>query len=195
MILYLSSHKKSIKYSIIRETILKEADKMKVKKILSNSRGLTLVELLASLTILGIIIIGSMQFFTQAYTYTNINQKKTAAVNVARNALMFIEKESFIATRDKFEKDPTEEISIFLCNNKYKMFWKNEDEKRVRTDCEPIEINNIDYKVVIKAEEAPNSSKINYLYYIPLKATVSWSFNGKDHSTEVEGDIKSEDIR
>ena len=172
--------------------ILKEADKMKVKKILSNSKGLTLVELLASLTILGIIIIGSMQFFTQAYTYTNMNQKKTAAVNVARNALMFIEKESFIATRDKFEKDPTEEISILLCNNKYKMFWKNEI---AGTDCKSININNIDYNVVIKAEETPDSSKKNYLYYIPLKATVSWSFNGKDHSTEVEGDIKSEDIR
>ncbi|MBU8879573.1 prepilin-type N-terminal cleavage/methylation domain-containing protein [Bacillus sp. FJAT-29790] len=165
---------------------------MNFRKILFNPKGFTLMEVLVSLTILGIILMGTMKFFSQAYTYTNINQKKTAAINVARNTLMYIEKDNFIAVRDRFEKDPEEEISLFICDEKYKKFWKNEIED---VGCEPITINNVKYEVYIRAEEKPEPGKKNYSFFVPLKATVTWTINGKDNSTVLDGVIKSEDLR
>lgn len=178
---------------------------MKFKKVLSSSKGLTLIEVLLSLTILGIILMGSMKFFSQAYSYTNMNQKKTAAVNVARNALMYIEKESFIMVRNAFEKafkeDRSEEISLFICKNpneekyEYEIFWKGES---VRTNCKPITVNNIEYTVVIEADKEelikPNYNEKSSYYY-PLKTKVTWTINGKENSTELKGGIQSEDIR
>lgn len=165
---------------------------MKYSKIFANSRGFTLIEILLSLTILGIVIIGTMQFFSQAYTYTNMNQKKTAAVNAARNAMMYMEKDNFIKVRDKFETDPDEEISIKICSEKYEKFWKNEP---IDSSCDDITINNVKYKVTIQAEEKPEEGSSTYLFYVPLKVTVNWVINRKEHSTELDGVIKSEDIR
>lgn len=70
---------------------MKAGEYMKFFKILSSSKGLTLIEVLVSLTILSIILLGIMNFFNQAYSYTNSNQKKTAAINVARNALTYMD--------------------------------------------------------------------------------------------------------
>lgn len=190
--------KPTIEYSIIGLVISKEGKIMNCQKKLVDSRGFTLIELLLSLTILGIVMIGSMKFFSQAYTYTNMNQKKTAAVNVARNALMYIEKENFIAIRDKFEKNSDEEISLYICKDpiedtyRYEKFWKDETPDE---SCEPITVNNVEYEVNIQNDDKPEASKPNYLYYVPIKATVTWSINRKEYSTELDGVIKSEDIR
>ncbi|MBP2240599.1 prepilin-type N-terminal cleavage/methylation domain-containing protein [Cytobacillus eiseniae] len=165
---------------------------MNYKKIFANSRGFTLIEILLSLTILGIIIIGSMQFFSQAYTYTNMNQKKTAAVNVARNALMYIEKENFIIVRDVFEKNPDEELTIKICEQKYKSFWKD---KPIDSSCEDITINNVKYNVSIRADKILDPHDSTYSFYVPLKVNVHWTINRKEHTTELDGAIKSEDIR
>lgn len=121
-----------------------------------------------------------------------MNQKKTAAVNVARNAMMYMEKDNFIKVRDKFETDPDEEISIKICNEKYEKFWKNEP---IDSSCDDITINNVKYKVTIQAEEKPEEGSSTYLFYVPLKVTVNWVINRKEHSTELDGVIKSEDIR
>ncbi|MFE8696894.1 prepilin-type N-terminal cleavage/methylation domain-containing protein [Cytobacillus sp. FJAT-53684] len=168
---------------------------MKFKKVLSSSKGLTLIEVLLSLTILGIILMGSMKFFSQAYSYTNMNQKKTAAINVARNALMYIEKDNFIVIRDTFENKTDEELSIYICKDKYSKFWKEDD---IDSSCNPIKINNVEYKVMIRADK-DELDKVNYneirSYYFPLTAYVTWTINGKENSTVLEGAIKSEDIR
>ncbi|MCC3647491.1 type II secretion system protein [Cytobacillus oceanisediminis] len=175
---------------------------MKRKKLLiTSSEGLTLVEVLLSLTILGIVLMGTMKFFSQAYTFTNMNEKKTAAVNVARNALMHIEKENFIEVRDKFQ-DESESLKIFICKNSegktiYKNFWNGESPE---SDCSPIQVNNIEYNVTINLPknevENTNPAKGEHSsFFVPLEATVTWEINGKEESTEIEGEIKSEDLR
>jgi prepilin-type N-terminal cleavage/methylation domain-containing protein len=170
---------------------------MKYKKLLSSSKGLTLVEVLVSLTILGIVLMGTMKFFSQAYTYTNMNEKKTAAVNVARNALMHIEKENFIEVREEFRNNKDDYLNLLICDNAYTIFWNGESPE---SDCSPIIVNNTEYYVSINllknGDETTNPAKGRHSsFFVPLEATVSWEINGKEESTDIEGEIKSEDLR
>ena len=148
---------------------------MKNFKLISSSKGLTLIEVLLSLTILSIILLGIMNFFNQAYSFTNLNQKKTAGINVARNALTYMEQasmeDSFLSIKNRIDK--------------------NSDTTETNTSCTPIKINNIDYHVNIKPTIDENYSN----FFIPLTVTVTWSVNNKEYSTSMEGAIKSEDLR
>ncbi|MCA1036411.1 prepilin-type N-terminal cleavage/methylation domain-containing protein [Bacillus infantis] len=171
---------------------------MKLKKIINSSNGLTLVEVLLSLTILSIILLGSMKFFTQAYSYTSGSQNKTAGINVARNALMYIENESFIEIRKKFTDDPAEEMKITICDESYRGAWKDGSslhsaEAAGVPSCipTPIVINNVEYDVTIALPEGhiPETDASS----IPLRATVEWV--GSETPVKIEGAIKSEDLR
>jgi len=170
---------------------LKAGKTMKFYKFIRNSKGLTLIEVLLSLTILSIILLGIMNFFTQAYSYTNLNQKKTAGINVARNALTYMEQgsgeDSFINIKNKLDNNPTISGELFICNNQYEVIWDHAE----HSACTPIQINNIDYYVAIKPIQNEKYSD----YYIPLKVNVSWNVNKKEFSTSIEGAIKSEDLR
>lgn len=171
---------------------MKEGEKVNYKKIFSNEKGFTLIEILLSVTILGIIMIGVMGFFTQAYSYTNMNQKKTAGINVARNALMHIERENFIFVRNKFENNSSEKPLLKICEDQYTILWSDIVED---SSCKPIRVNNVDYHVTIEATEKPEKDSQNYSFFVPLKTTVTWKINRKENSTVLEGVIKSEDIR
>lgn len=159
---------------------------MKKRTLLNNEVGLTLIEILVSLSILGMIIIGTMQFFSQALMYTKANEHKTVAINVARNALMYMENQNFIKMKDHFLTHP--ENSLFICNNKYNHFPANEN---APLHCKKIKINNVDYDVTINA----NIDKDYESYMIPITVHVKWKGRKNDEQTTVEGVIKSEDIR
>ncbi|PLR84988.1 prepilin-type cleavage/methylation domain-containing protein [Bacillus canaveralius] len=163
---------------------------MNFKKIVIDSKGFTLIEVLASLTILGIILIGSMQFFSQAYGYTTLNQKKTAAINVARNALMFIENENFIEIRKSFEDNRDETFTILICDDTYEKFTEAQSP---RPGCKPIMVNNIEYDVTVSHSDEQKSDYERR--FIPITVRVEWAAGGNAKETEIEGVIKSEDIR
>ncbi|MBG9546910.1 type II secretion system protein [Cytobacillus firmus] len=167
------------------------------KKLLTSSKGLTLVEVLVSLTILGIVLMGTMKFFSQAYTYANMNEKKTAAVNVARNALMHIEKENFIEVREEFRNDKDDYLNLLICDRAYKIFWNGETPE---PNCSPIIVNNIEYNVTInlpknEVENIDPAKGEHSSFFVPLIVNVTWEINGKEEFTKIEGEIKSEDLR
>lgn len=58
-----------------------------MKKIIQNNRGLTLVEILAALVILGIVLVTFMSFFTQSAKFTAFNNEKLTAVQVAEDVV------------------------------------------------------------------------------------------------------------
>lgn len=58
-------------------------------------QGLTLIEVLSSITILSIVIVGLLSLFPKAYFFTKANQSKTLAVNIARGALHYFEKQDY----------------------------------------------------------------------------------------------------
>ena len=82
---------------------MKEGEGVNLLKKRENSEnGLTLIEVLISISILGILLIVFMRFFLQAGTFTNLNEKRTVGINVARNALMFMEKQNFLKVKNDF---------------------------------------------------------------------------------------------
>ncbi|MGD6802449.1 type IV pilus modification PilV family protein [Rossellomorea aquimaris] len=168
---------------------------MKLSNIFRNNQGLTLIEVLVSVTLLSTVLLVFLNFFFQAGTYTNMNQKKTVAVNVARNALMHMESQSFLEVKRKFSEvnegtaSPDDHLlNLKLCDDTRYETFGNEESPPVT--CEDIPINGTSYKVTIKSKASQELD-----YYIPITAEVRWTANDKEFDTSVGGTVKSEDIR
>ncbi|SFA94717.1 prepilin-type N-terminal cleavage/methylation domain-containing protein [Cohnella sp. OV330] len=73
-----------------------------LRKRRSAEEGFSLIEVLAAITILSIVSLAMTAFFIQAMSYAKGNQNKTVAVNLARNALFFVEKQSFETMKGYF---------------------------------------------------------------------------------------------
>lgn len=81
----------------------------RLKKLISNEKGLTLIELIASITILSIVIITFLSFFTNAFRFNSINDDSLQTMNIVREQQALIkaidgEPWSYITT--EFTKDP-----------------------------------------------------------------------------------------
>ena len=176
---------------------------MKLIKILKNNRGLTLIELLVSITILGIVLLSFMNFFLQSSTYTNSNQKKTVGVNVARNVLMFMEKQDFLEIRNFFNEVNTGQhspeddfLALFICNDSYLTFSNSAAESEISQACpqkKNITVNGLEYEASISSEEVSSSEELKS--YIPITVKVRWTIDDHEYSTTLDGKVKSEDIR
>ncbi|MFI8685595.1 prepilin-type N-terminal cleavage/methylation domain-containing protein [Rossellomorea sp. NPDC077527] len=176
---------------------------MKRIKIVKNNRGLTLIELLVSITILGIVLLNFMNFFLQSSTYTNNNQKKTVGVNVARNVLMFMEKQDFLEMRNYFyevntgQKSSDEDfLALYICEDKYHTFSNSTTESELANACpnkKNITINGLEYEATISSEEVSSPEEMDS--YIPIIIKVRWTIDDREYSTTLDGKVKSEDIR
>ncbi len=82
-----------------------------------NERGFTLLEVLLSITILGIVIISFLSFFNQAYSYTKKNEDKTVGINVARNVLYYMEQQDYTRMKSYLGTNLEKEIDITSCEN------------------------------------------------------------------------------
>lgn len=58
-----------------------------MKSLMQNEKGLTLVELLAALVILGIVLVSVMSFFTQSAKFTASNHETLTAVQVGEEVV------------------------------------------------------------------------------------------------------------
>ncbi|KAI7263182.1 hypothetical protein KC345_g9205 [Hortaea werneckii] len=80
----------------------------------NKEQGFTLIEVLAAIVILSIVSLVLTSYFTNALTYSKSNQNKTIMVNLARNALFYMEKQDFDKTVEFFvTKDYT--LSADVC--------------------------------------------------------------------------------
>ncbi|OCA92393.1 type IV pilus modification PilV family protein [Pseudobacillus wudalianchiensis] len=183
------------------------------KLVCRSQKGVTLLELLLAMTILSIVLLTFTHFFYQAGTYNLSNQNKTIALNVARNAMMFLEKENFIEIRNSFYTDATpvtateDQFGLYLCKDSGDQTEgytlnplsesKMEEPPPLPTGCRPVTINGGDYYVTVSSEKTAEEENNDtfYNYYIPVKVKVSWYQNEKKKETELEGTIKSEDLR
>ncbi|MEK0316894.1 type IV pilus modification PilV family protein [Cohnella sp. 56] len=66
--------------------------------------GFSLLEVLAAIVILSVASLAMTAFFIQSMSYAKGNQNKTVAVNLARNALFFVEKQNFDLFDNYFRK-------------------------------------------------------------------------------------------
>ncbi|MCZ8519768.1 MULTISPECIES: type IV pilus modification PilV family protein [Paenibacillus] len=83
----------------------------------SREEGFTLIEVLAATVILAIAGLTMTAFFINAMTYNKANQNKTVMVNLARNALFYMEKQGFEQMKNMFDQEGAEiNIANSSCN-------------------------------------------------------------------------------
>jgi len=173
-------------------------------------QGFTLLEVLASIVILSIVSLVLTSFFTQAMTYSKSNQNKTIMVNLARNALFYMEKQDFAAMQKFFEEEKdgalAERCTVTNCT--VKTYIDAFDEASLATVLNT-QINNIDYRINIiyqpslldnnppEGGQALIDKTAIKEYLVPVKAVVKRveSSGQPDYTVEVEGYITDERIR
>lgn len=185
----------TISYCIIKLGILKEGDQMNPHKFLCNSKGFTLVEVMLSITILGIIAISMFTFFTQAYSYTKINEDKTLGTYVARNTLVYMERQNFNKVYEHyFSSSNGETIDSPIQLRQENCFDIHVSGEIVFDQfCSEMfsqTFNNVPFTVNVEIQPHSDLSKKNYL--IPTKVIVNW---GESNTTFIEGYITHESIR
>ncbi|WP_204554433.1 type IV pilus modification PilV family protein [Bacillus ectoiniformans] len=168
-----------------------------LKYVRNSEKGVTLLELLLAMTILSIVLLTFTRFFYQAGTFNHTNQNKTVALNVARNAMMYMEKQPFIKVRTDMEEALLDEskraeysYKLMICNDSYQYFLPSASSG---PNCELITINSEDYQVTVYPEKMEDPTKRKY--YIPVTVEVRWEADGNPKTTTLAGTIKSEDLR
>ena len=157
---------------------------MEKEHFMNNQKGLSLLEVLISITILSILTITILSFFNQAYDYTKRNQDKTVGINVARNVLSYIEQQDYQDIYDTYTTElnpsganPKIELTKASCSK----FSSNKD---VCENFFSTRINNAQFNTTVTISQPKDSLLQGYLF--PVKVTVTWN----NQTATVEGDIK-----
>lgn len=170
---------------------------MSIRRILRNRKGLTLIEVLLSITILGIIATSFLSFFNQAYSYTKKNEDKTVGINVARNVLNYFEQQDFDLIKDAYLSDSSieyKDIQIDNCDDKTSSITDTVFSDPVA--CKSFfttKVNNVDFLAHVKFtrdifdNENPSKAKPNLQeQLIGVEVKVDWN----NQTTTVRGLIK-----
>ncbi|RZT21579.1 prepilin-type N-terminal cleavage/methylation domain-containing protein [Fictibacillus sp. BK138] len=140
-----------------------------------SDKGFSLIEVLISLTILSVSVIGISQFFTQANQISSSNNNKLVATNLARMTL------------ERIHHDYTT-YGITPFTHTY-------DKSNCSTaDCEQLfqtMINNVTYDIEIEATE--QSDQELTIKLLPIKVTISYGPEDKRKHTSVEGYVNYAD--
>jgi prepilin-type N-terminal cleavage/methylation domain-containing protein len=180
--------------------------------------GFTIIEVLAATVILSVVSLAMMAFFIQAMSYNKGNQNKTVMINLARNALFYMEKQNFKTIQDYFITDsitltPTNNPAISpkncstsnICSpnalqtlfvNQIPLLW----------DVLNPTVNEIDYQISISYQyEITEDLKGDLVkqgvekYLLPIRVEVTVKDNnlnnGRNKPVIVEGYIANETIR
>ena len=166
---------------------------MKNRIFFSGQRGFTLIEVLVSVAILGIISVSVLAFFQQSYDFTKRNESKTVGMNVARNVVNYLEQQNFdrlYQAKGIASLQPGGSVSL-QCGDTY----QNEPLLPVPEACERIihpVINNMKYEAQIRLQKydgkGKNQAEKDQLEsgLIPVSVTVVWN----DKQTTVRGMLK-----
>ncbi|WP_256989903.1 type IV pilus modification PilV family protein [Paenibacillus sp. VTT E-133280] len=196
-----------------------------MKSGLKQENGFTLIEVLAAIVILSIVSLVLTSYFTNAMSYSKSNQNKTIMVNLARNALFYVEKQDFEKMSDYFITDPVEHqklledgkgvplIGASECTTQLRCVYNDifVNSKSLPDVLNPV-INNIEYKINIRYQfqlhqemrlgkddsGVVDQRKVEMApYLIPVEVEVSGNGGpgGKAYKTVVEGYITDEKIR
>jgi prepilin-type N-terminal cleavage/methylation domain-containing protein len=180
--------------------------------------GFTLIEVLAATVILSVASMAMMAFFINAMSYNKGNQNKTVMVNLARNALFYMEKQNYATIHNYFIDSTTSEpknnnpaISPKNCStrnicstNDLQNLFLNPNMKL--WDLLNPRVNDIDYQISVSYQEEITDDLKNdpvkkgmANYLLPIRVEVSVKDNnvnnGRNKPVIVEGYIANETIR
>lgn len=189
--------------------------KDKWRTIRGKEQGFTLIEVLAAIVILSIVSLVLTSYFTNALSYSKSNQNKTIMVNLARNALFYMEKQDFGKMQKFFVADgytlSADKCLIDACGDGTSegiAYQQSFDTKALAHVLNPT-VNGIDYSINVvfqkellkepeSEDEAVNGvdKKDISEYLIPVKVEVKRKTEGGQSApVEVEGYISNEEIR
>jgi prepilin-type N-terminal cleavage/methylation domain-containing protein len=179
----------------------------------NQEQGFTLIEVLAAIVILSIVSLVLTSYFTQAMTYSKSNQNKTIMVNLARNALFYMEKQDFDKMEDFFTNHTAVTAAHCPINGCSDAAYIDafSDVQALANVLNP-RVNNVDYVInIIEQPELladpqpqPSGNPTNQInraairqYLLPVKVEVRRSRNDGQpaYTVVVEGYINDEKIR
>lgn len=178
---------------------------------IKQEQGFTLIEVLAAIVILSIVSLVLTSYFTNAMSYSKSNQNKTIMVNLARNALFYVEKQDFEPIKIYFRDKGNPAILADQCyrtepDTEFCESYTNIADTGVLVDVLNPTINGIQYHIDIKYqkkldEEALKSPDVTqqvmakYLLPVEVRVRDSGRNNNTISETVVEGYITDEEIR
>ncbi|MGA4718551.1 type IV pilus modification PilV family protein [Fictibacillus nanhaiensis] len=138
-----------------------------------SEKGFSLIEVLISLIILSVSVIGISQFFNQANQISTGNNNKLVATNLARMTLERLQNDygayEMKAVPKTYEKSACTSPS---CRDMYETLINN---------------NTYETKITVKPQKGKESS----INLFPVKVTIQYMSNQKVQSTSVEGYVKN----
>ncbi|WP_426449725.1 type IV pilus modification PilV family protein [Paenibacillus sp. S-38] len=181
------------------------------KRFRSGEEGFTLIEVLAASVILAIAGLTMTAFFINAMSYNKANQNKTVMVNLARNALFYMEKRNFEDMQYFLDKS-AQTISTEDCGDDHACSGKSMNALLTDTDRFPglwdvlnPSVNGIEYTIMVsyhkenKVRGGGLDSSIQFdKHLLPVVVEVRAKSDDaptKYRSTEVRGYITDESIR
>jgi prepilin-type N-terminal cleavage/methylation domain-containing protein len=183
-----------------------------MKSGLKQEKGFTLIEVLAAIVILSIVSLVLTSYFTNAMSYSKSNQNKTIMVNLARNALFYVEKQDFEKMKDYFIKQNHDSIEASKCQTDTEESLKCDDYKVLVQDIATLSqvlnpaINGVIYQIDIEYQRGLHNQSLNssdpekqkmaaYLLPVLVKVSRADSSGGPQSEPVVEGYITDEKIR
>ncbi|MFI2858735.1 prepilin-type N-terminal cleavage/methylation domain-containing protein [Paenibacillus sp. JSM ZJ436] len=190
-----------------------------MKKAFQKEQGFSLLEVLAAIVILSIISLVLTSYFTNALSYSKSNQNRTVMVNLARNALFYMEKQNFASIKDLLLQEQQSGLSPSIqgsrCSSTQQCAYTGVflNPEVLPEVLNPV-VNNIQYELEIMyqeelheemkqgkvpgTEESTEERKVQmakYLLPLQVKVTGPGGPKGSMVETIVEGYISDEKIR
>ncbi|MCM3627144.1 prepilin-type N-terminal cleavage/methylation domain-containing protein [Paenibacillus glycanilyticus] len=165
--------------------------------------GFSLLEVLAALVVLSVVSLVLTSFFTNALTYAKGNQSKTVMVNLARNALFYMEKQSFEPIQAYFADSSHTAISCRISGCDALVSPLAEDASILQQILNP-NINGVQYTIsVIYQREMHNDmlhdpdqkNMAEELLPVMVRVDRAGGTASARNRAEVEGYIASERVR
>ncbi|OCT14252.1 hypothetical protein A8709_25820 [Paenibacillus pectinilyticus] len=181
-----------------------------MKKKEPRDEGFTLIEVLAATVILSVVSLAMMAFFIQAMSYNKGNQNKTVMVNLARNALFYMEKQPFTEMNDYLKANGGIDLEKGNCSMNAGALICSPTDMTISSmtglwDVFNPEVNGKQYEVTVKyqsdliheeLEMNPTSTKFQYLIPISVQVVDKNAPNPSSrYQADVEGYILDESIR
>ncbi|MDO3412052.1 prepilin-type N-terminal cleavage/methylation domain-containing protein [Saccharibacillus sp. CPCC 101409] len=180
---------------------------------LKREEGFTLIEVLAAMLILAIAALAFTAYFGNALTYSKTNQNKTIMSNLARNALVYMQKQDFdrmgayfvstnaaqangkaAITSDTFSTCAASDTGVCA----FKNIFKTKDLGTLSAILSP-SVNGVAYRITIAYQPGLSTKNDGSNLLLPISATVSPATAGSSgpgaDSVTVEGYVNAESIR
>lgn len=183
--------------------------------------GFTLIEVLAALLILSIVALAFTAYFSNALTFAKSNQNQTIMSNLARNALVYMQKQNFEPLKNYFdspnatvvrEATATKEKRVGItpetfasCTTAtegacaFRNIFQNGNLQPIMGVLSP-QVNGISYRVVIEYQKDLNrATDAGGGLLLPISATVTTVTSGAGgpgaDAVTVEGYVNAQSIR